>query len=91
MEGNAFPCGRVSTGTALVLTDPFCGDTPQRPVNPLGPGGSVWLDDAMVLQIMSRRSRASRHRQATGPWLYLALAAAGLAAALMLAAHPFKP
>lgn len=57
----------------------------------LGPDGSVWLDGGMVLQIMSRRSRASRLRHATGTRLYLAMAAAGLAAALVLAAHPFKP
>jgi len=45
----------------------------------------------MVLQVFSRRSRASRLRHSRGYWPYLALAAAGLACALALALHPFKP
>ena len=45
----------------------------------------------MVLQVIARRSRASRLRRSRGYWLYAAMAAAGLACAVALAAHPFQP
>jgi len=42
----------------------------------------------MVLQITSRRSRASRLRQTRSAWLYAFLAVGGLAVAVVTAAHP---
>jgi hypothetical protein len=42
----------------------------------------------MVLQITSRRSRASRLRQSRSGWLYAVLVMGGFAVAILTAAHP---
>ena len=58
----------------MVSADPFCGDTPQRPVPGvlrLGCGWALRLS-ARMIQTTSRLSRAGRSLRPGATWMWLA-------------------